>query len=142
MPQSALEPLKSIPPEGRYIFQAAVPGPLDQDRQAAAASGRIAKTAFEFRMTQMPPQKQMHMGSARIVDSSNFPAAANIAMAEVTLKPGGLRALHWHPNADEWQCYVRGNGRMTLFHNRATANRADFAAGDVGYVPKTLWALR
>ena len=27
---------------------------------------------------------------------------------------------------------------MTLFHNKAVANTADFAAGDVGYVPKTL----
>ena len=36
-------------------------------------------------------------GEVRIVDSSNFSAAANIAMAHVTLKPGGLRELHWHP---------------------------------------------
>ncbi len=25
----------------------------------------------------------------------------------------GIRELHWHPNADEWQYYISGTGRMT-----------------------------
>jgi len=138
VPEAALEPLKSIPADGRYIFQAPVPGPLEQDRKAAAGVGRISDSVFEFRMMRMTPQKQIRMGEVRVVDSRNFPASANIAMAHVTLRPGGLRELHWHPNADEWQYYIAGKGRMTLFYNKAQANTADFAAGDVGYVPKTL----
>lgn len=138
VPQSALEPLNSVPPEGRYIFQAPVPPALEQDRQAAAQGGRLTSTAFDFKMLQMRPQKSTPMGDVRIVDSSNFPAAANIAMAHVTLKPGGLRELHWHPNANEWQYFIAGKGRMTLFHNAGRANTADFNAGDVGYVPVTL----
>ncbi len=138
VPQAALDPLKSLPPDGRYIFQAPAPGPLEQDREAAAEFGRVTRTAFNFSTKGMQPQKQTHMGEVRIVDSSNFKAAANIAMAHVTLRPGGLRELHWHPNADEWQYWISGKGRMTLFHNKAVANTADFAAGDVGYVPKTL----
>jgi oxalate decarboxylase family bicupin protein len=65
-------------------------------------------------------------------------ASTNVAMAMVTVHPGGLRELHWHPNADEWQYYISGKGRMTVV---ATGNRArtmDFQAGDVGYVEKTL----
>jgi len=61
-----------------------------------------------------------------------------VAMAMVTVRPGGLRELHWHPNADEWQYYISGQGRMTVV---ATGNRArtmDFQAGDAGYVQKTL----
>ena len=138
VPEAALEPLKSIPADGRYIFQAPVPGPLEQDRKAAAGVGRISDSVFEFRMMRMTPQKQIRMGEVRVVDLRNFPASANIAMAHVTLRPGGLRELHWHPNADEWQYYIAGKGRMTLFYNKAQANTADFAAGDVGYVPKTL----
>ena len=60
------------------------------------------------------------------------------AMALVTVHPGGLRELHWHPNADEWQYFISGKGRMTVV---ATGNRArtlDFQAGDVGYVQQTL----
>ena len=100
--------------------------------------GRAATTAFQFRMLHMPPQKSTKNGAVRIVDSTNFPASANIAMAHVTLKPGGLRELHWHPNADEWQYYIQGSGRMTVFFNKATARTIDFRAGDVGYVPQTL----
>jgi len=136
--EDALDPLKDIPPEGRYIFQTKVPGPLDDDRRAAARNGRLTSTAFEFRMLEMRPQKSTQKGEVRIVDSSNFPAAANIAMAHVTLKPGGLRELHWHPNANEWQYFIQGKGRMTLFHNKAAARTADFTAGDVGFVPITL----
>jgi oxalate decarboxylase len=128
----------SVPPEGRYIFQAPVPGPLKQDEQAVMRDGRAATTAFQFRMLLMSPQKSTKNGAVRIVDSSNFPASANIAMAHVTLKPGGLRELHWHPNADEWQYYIQGSGRMTVFFNKATARTIDFRAGDVGYVPQTL----
>jgi oxalate decarboxylase/phosphoglucose isomerase-like protein (cupin superfamily) len=39
-------------------------------------------------------------------------------MAHVTLKPLGLRELHWHPNSGEWQYFIHGKGRMTLFHIR------------------------
>jgi oxalate decarboxylase len=132
-----LDPLKRIPREGRYIFQAAVPSPLGQDEQAVSRD-RIATKAFDFRMLQMQPQKVSQGGEVRIVDSSNFPAAANIAMAHVRLKPGALRELHWHPNADEWQYFIQGSGRMTVFFNRSVARTIDFRSGDVGYVPQTL----
>lgn len=138
VPQSALAPLKDIPPEGRYIFQAPVPGALDQDRSAAARAGRPTSSAFQFRMLEMHPQKATRGGEVRIVNSTNFPAAAHIAMAHVTLKPGGLRELHWHPNANEWQYFIQGKGRMTLFDNKAAARTADFAMGDIGFVPVTL----
>jgi oxalate decarboxylase len=49
-----------------------------------------------------------------------------------------LREIHWHPNADEWQYYVAGKGRMTVFAAAARARTMDFEAGDVGYVQKTL----
>jgi oxalate decarboxylase family bicupin protein len=136
--ESALAPLGQVPPEGRYIFQAPVPGPLEQDRLAATRSGRKTEKVFEFHMLQMSPQKASQSGEVRIVDSRNFPMATNVIMAHVTLKPGGMRELHWHPNADEWQYYIAGRGRMTLFHNKSAARTADFNAGDVGYVPRTL----
>lgn len=37
-------------------------------------------------------------GTFRIVDSTTFPISTTIAAAFVTLEPGGLRELHWHPN--------------------------------------------
>src|SRR4029079_2775886 len=56
----------------------------------------------------------------------------------VTVHPGGLRELHWHPNADEWQYYINGKGRMTVVDTGNRARTMDFQEGDVGYVQKTL----
>jgi len=71
----------------------------------------------------------------RIVDSHNFPAATTIAAALVEVEPGGLRELHWHPNTDEWQYYINGSGRMTVFASSGRARTFDYQAGDVGFVP-------
>jgi oxalate decarboxylase len=46
-----------------------------------------------------------------------------------------LRELHWHPNADEWQYYIAGQARMTVFASTGKARTFDYQAGDVGYVP-------
>ena len=57
---------------------------------------------FAFRTMQMPPTLKTKSGEVRIVDTSNFKVSTT-AMALVTVHPGGLRELHWHPNADEWR---------------------------------------
>jgi oxalate decarboxylase len=87
---------------------------------------------------QRPPTKRNNSGEVRIIDSSTFKISAAIAAAIVTVKPGGVRELHWHPNADEWQYYFGGKGRMTVFATGGRARTMDFETGDVGYVQKTL----
>jgi oxalate decarboxylase len=87
---------------------------------------------------EMPPTKRTKGGEVRIVDSSTFKASTTVAMAMVTLHPGGLRELHWHPNASEWQYYIAGKGRMTVVSTGNRARTMDFQAGDVGYVEQTL----
>jgi oxalate decarboxylase len=52
------------------------------------------------------------------------------------MKPGALRELHWHPNASEWQYYIGGSGRMTVFASAGEARTMDYKANDVGYVPQ------
>ena len=83
----------------------------------------------------MKPNAQNAGGAARIVDSTNFPVSEHIAAAMVTLKPGGIRELHWHPNGSEWQYWIKGKGRMTVMTTGARARTVDFNANDVGYVP-------
>ena len=41
-------------------------------------------------------------------------------------QPGGMREMHWHPNADEWQYYLRGQARMTVFNTEPKATTNDF----------------
>jgi len=127
--------LKNLPSENLYIFPGKVPGSLTQDR--AGVGGRQAESPYPytFRLEAMSPTKQTRGGEARVVDSRNFPASKNIAGALVKVKPGGMRELHWHPNASEWQYYIAGKARMTVFTNEGTRTM-DFNANDVGYVPK------
>lgn len=131
VPASAFPPL---PPEGRYIFPGTVPGPLEVDRKAAYGNLGASRLAFDFRLMQMPPTHSAKGGEVRIVDGNNFKASPQIAAAHVILHPGGLREMHWHPNADEWQYYVKGKGRMTVFAAAGRARTMDFQQGDVGYV--------
>jgi oxalate decarboxylase len=130
--------LTKLPKQELFIFQATVPGSLDADRKTAAGTGGSTSTNFAFRTMDMPPTKRTKGGEVRIVDSSIFKASQNIAMAMVTVHPGGLRELHWHPNAAEWQYYIEGKARMTVVAAGNKARTMDFQAGDVGYVEKTL----
>ena len=121
-----------------FIFQSEVPPPLAADQRAASGSLGPSPMDFAFRQTQQPVTQRTKGGEVRIIDSSIFKASTTIAAAIVTVHPGGMRELHWHPNADEWQYYISGKGRMTVFATGDRARTADFEAGDVGYVQQTL----
>jgi oxalate decarboxylase len=135
VPQSSFD---KLPEKELFIFQDVVPGPLEADQKAAAGKRGLSSQDFAFRAIQAPPNKRTKGGEVRIVDSRNFKAAATIAAAIVTVKPGGIRELHWHQNADEWLYFVSGKGRMTIFATGGRARTMNFQAGDVGYIEKTL----
>jgi len=127
-----------MPKKELFIFQSELPGSLEEDRRRAAGKLGPSPVDFAFRTLQMPPTKKNKSGEVRIIDSSNFKIATTVAAAIVTIKPGGVRELHWHPNADEWQYFFGGKGRMTVFATGGRARTMDFETGDVGYVQKTL----
>lgn len=118
-------------PSQLYIFPAPLPGPLAADKPAGVSP---VPQSFSYRLLAQQPITSRG-GSVRIVDSSVFPASQAIAAALVELEPGGMREMHWHPNTDEWQYYIEGQGRMGVFAASGQARTFDFRAGDVGYVP-------
>ncbi len=141
---------KHIPKEQVYIYQDKVPGSIDTQK-VQSPYGKVPQS-FKHRLLAQTPIK-IPGGSVRIVDSSNFPISKTIAAALVEIEPGAMRELHWHPNNDEWQYYLQGKGRMTVFAANGAARTFDYRAGDVGYVPfanghyientgtETLWFL-
>jgi len=127
----------NVPPREKFIFASELPGPLaEAKKQVYEASGPVPNS-FAFFTGKMKPTKVTAGGSVKIVDRNNFPVT-DIAAAIVTVKPGGLRELHWHPNADEWQYYVKGNARMTVFSAGSNARTMDFHPGDVGYIEQSM----
>ncbi|MET0329812.1 MAG: cupin domain-containing protein [Dyella sp.] len=134
----AAEAFKNIPVDNLWIFQGSDPGPLEAAQHASATSLGEPAHPFVFSTSDMKPTKETAGGTVHIVDSTNFAISKTVAMAMVRVKPGALRELHWHPNADEWQYYISGEGRMTVFDTGPKAQTADFRPGDVGYVKKSL----
>jgi oxalate decarboxylase len=118
-------------PSETYIFPLPVPGPLASDRIAGAVP---VPQSFSHKMLAQDPIRT-NGGSVRITDSKNFPVSTTIAAALVEVNPGAMRELHWHPNADEWQYYIDGGARMTVFASSGDARTFDYRAGDVGFVP-------
>jgi len=128
--------IAKLPKEPLYIFPADLPRSLAQDK--AAIGGRRVESPFQytFKMEDMAPTRKTPGGEVRIVDSRNFPVSKNVAAALVSIKPGALRELHWHPNASEWQFWIQGQGRMTIVMPEGKARTMDFNANDVGFVPR------
>jgi oxalate decarboxylase len=123
-----------LPPTQLYIFPAELPGPLEDDKRFLGANLET-QNQYTFKLSAMAPTTTNKGGEVRVVDSANFPISANIAAAQVNLKPGAIRELHWHPNVSEWQYWIKGKGRMTIVNAEGKARTMDFNANDVGFVP-------
>ena len=125
-----------VPPRELFIFATELPRSLAEEKKQVYEASSPVPDSYAFFTGKMEATKVTAGGSVKIVDRHNFPIT-NIAAAIVTVKPGGLRELHWHPNADEWQYYVKGTARMTVFTAGAHARTMDFHPGDVGYIEQS-----
>lgn len=133
-----VDAFRDIPRHNKWIYQSTEPPPLQAvEAQMAAAAGRPPHP-FVYSLADMPPNQETKGGNVRIADSSNFQVSKTIAASLVTVKPGALREMHWHPNADEWAYFLKGNARVTVFNTGPAAITADFRPGDIGYVKKAL----
>jgi oxalate decarboxylase len=132
VPEAAFANIPIDVDRDRYLFAAEQPPTLDADRVEGPA-GEVPRS-FSHHLSGRTPTR-LAGGNVRIVDSSTFHVSTTVAAAIVHVDPGALRELHWHPNTDEWQYYLSGQGRMTVFASSGKARTFDYRAGDVGYVP-------
>ena len=132
VPEAAFANIPTDYEHDRYIFAGQLPGPKSDD-SIHSAPGLVPHTYSHRLMEQEPIITEG--GWVRIVNSTNFPAASTIAAALVNIEPGGMRELHWHEH-DEWQYYISGQARMTVFASGGKARTFNCQGGDVGYIPK------
>ena len=85
--------IANLPRKELFIFQAAVPGPLEEDRRIAGGKLGPSPIDFAFRTMQFPPTKRNKSGEVRIIDANSFKISTTSA-AIVTVKPGGVCASH------------------------------------------------
>ena len=134
VPTSAFD---KIPQDELYIFRG-TPAPKDIEEQNVKTSAGLVPRArsYSYHFSEQPGH-EVAGGSVKIVDSSSFPIAANFSAAVVTVRPGGMREIHWHPTSDEWTFFIKGQGRATLFTAPDQATTFGYRAGDVGYFPQS-----
>ncbi|KXJ91758.1 oxalate decarboxylase oxdC [Microdochium bolleyi] len=125
-----------LPKSEKYIFQGATPGSID-DEKPTGKNIKTSKYNFAHKLLDQKPHVTSG-GEVRIADSKNFPLSKTIAAAHVTIQPGALREMHWHPNADEWSFFIGGRARVTVFGSEGAARTFDYQPGDVGIVPRNM----
>lgn len=128
------EHFANMPKSEKYIFRQSVPQPLEIVRSQLPDSP--PPQPYVVHASKIEPTKYSG-GTVKTVDSRNFPVT-NLSALIIEIEPGGMREMHWHPDADEWQYYIEGEARMTVFDATSKARTFNYRAGDVGFVPKTL----
>jgi len=115
-----VEAFKNIPLHNKWIYQSNIPAPPlpTVEAQIAAVAGK-PPNPFVFRLGDMQTSRETKSGTVQIADSTNFLVSKTIAATRVTIKPGGLRDMHWHPNAAEWQYILSGTFNVTMFGSGA-----------------------
>lgn len=125
--------LASLP--GGEVYFAAGETPPDPP---ANPHGGASPTALphRFRLRAQDPERVCPGGREWKVDSSQFAIQQTMTGLYFEIDPGGMRELHWHPNADEWQYVVEGTVRVTLFGARGRYRQETITAGHVAYIPQ------
>lgn len=118
-----------------YIFPGS-PAPSNLSAQNITGPGGSIPNAvsYTYHFSKQKPYV-VPGGSIKIIDPTTFPIAYNFSAALVTIQPGAMREIHWHPTSDEWNFFIAGRARITVFSAPAASRTFDFTEGDVGYVP-------
>jgi oxalate decarboxylase len=124
--------LDRFPKKEVYIGPGKVPPPLQELRNG---NPQHSQFSHKFRLKASQPHV-FAGGEERIASSVEFPIQTTLTAVLMDLKPGGLREMHWHPHADEWQYYVRGRARVRIFGSHGRARTEEFSKGHVAFVPQ------
>ena len=127
--------VQQLPREQVYISRRPpAPGPL-ADTQPRGAGIQPMAESHVFNLKALPPTFAQQGSTMQVASAKQFPASFNMAGAIIHLEPGAMRALHWHPNADEWQYVLNGSYELSVFAAEGKASVSSLRQGDVGYVP-------
>lgn len=110
------------------------PGPLGETKPRGGGI-RAMGQSHVFNLKAQPPRFSKDGSELRLASAKEFPASFNMTGAIIHLEPGAMRAMHWHPNADEWQYVLNGSYELSVFAAQGQASLSRLQEGDVGYVP-------
>jgi oxalate decarboxylase family bicupin protein len=129
----------NIPPGELFIFPGTkAPANIAEQNVTGSAGIVPVENSYSYHLSKAGPTHEAAGGSIKIVDPSVFPIASTFSAAVATIKPGAMRELHWHPSSDEWNFFVAGNARITVYAAADNAQTFDYHPGDCGYIPKSM----
>jgi oxalate decarboxylase len=112
------------------------PKPPEQIPQEHRGPSAAPPETHQFHMLAQAPHSLHTGGREWRIGQERFPISRTITGVVLDLFGGGLRELHWHPNADEWQYVIDGRVRVTLFGAHGRWRQETLDKGDVGYAPR------
>ena len=112
-------------------------GAMPPEKPAAPLQGwKLPALTHKYQLLAQPPHRVFKGGREWRVDSTSFPISKTVTGVILDLEPGGLRELHWHPTADEWQYVIDGDISVTMFGSHGRYRTETMTEGDVGYIPQ------
>lgn len=75
-------------------------------------------------------------GTKRTATARDIQGLRGLSIYSLTISPGCLRELHWHPNAGELSYCLEGQGRMGIFSPAGDHDIFDFRAGHITFIPR------
>jgi oxalate decarboxylase len=130
LPETVFAPL----PKSEVYFAR---GHMPPEPPATSLQGwKLPPLTHKYRLLAQPPHRTFKGGREWRADSTQFPISRTISGVVLDLEPGGLRELHWHPTADEWQYVITGLVNVTLFGSHGRYRTEQLEKGDVGYIPQ------
>jgi oxalate decarboxylase len=93
-------------------------------------------STHKYRLLAQEPHSVHQFGREWRVGANRFPISETMTGVVLELDAGGLRELHWHPNADEWQYVISGDFSVTLFGSHGRYRVETLTRGDVAYIPQ------
>jgi oxalate decarboxylase len=128
LPESALA---QFPKKEVYIGPGKIPA--EASEQFRNTDLEPSQASHKFRLDKQTPHV-LEGGEERIVSSREFPIQTSLTAVRMDLKPGAMREMHWHPHADEWQYYVQGGARVTIFGSHGRVRTEEFKPGQVAFI--------
>ncbi|WP_165071057.1 cupin domain-containing protein [Paludisphaera rhizosphaerae] len=130
LPESAFD---GFPKEEVYFAR----GPKPPETPQKPIEGWVQPPlTHKYELLKRPPHRTFNGGREWRVDSKAFPISKTVTGVILDLDPGGLRELHWHPTADEWQYVIEGDVSVTMFGSHGRYRTETLSKGDVGYIPQ------
>lgn len=130
----SVDEVGGFPTKEVYIAKGPIPTPLDRTKALGGAQPSPPLT-HKFSLRAQRPVKDGQAGEVWLASQREFPISTAMTGLFMHLQPGGLREMHWHPNADEWQYVSKGHLRLTVFASSGLASVTELGPGDVGFVP-------